>query len=1269
MRKVRLFAGVLVVLGLILGVQVFSALAEVPVIDSITPNSGPNTSTTNVTITGSNFEQGAKVFLFPGGPYIIGSFDTLYAQGVYVSGNYAYVADYRGLLVIDISDPSSPVIIGSVYTPGSATDVYVSGNYAYVADRYYYAKDFGSFQVIDISDPSSPVIIGSVDTPGIAEGVYVSGSYAYVADSYGGLQVIDISIPSSPAIIGSVDTPSRAFGVYVSGNYAYVADGYYGGDIGGLQVIDISDPSSPVIIGSVDTPRRASDVYVSGSYAYVAVHYRGLQVIDISIPSSPAIIGSVDTPGRAFGVYVSGNYAYMADGADGLQVIDISIPLDSNVGNSSTITATVPANLPEGAYDIVVSNPVSGEVGTLPNGFRVVDGVVDNSDYDFSVQGTWRINRGKVVPDVYGKSFHHSAPGDGSDTATWDAELVKGAGNYEVFVWYPIYPGLAANAPFTINHAGISDTLIVDQGINGGQWVSLGIYEFLNNGTENITLSDKADSWVAADAVAFAIPGNPPPPQPPDGTVDNADPRFSVTGIWDTALRTVLPGVYGADFRYHAAGDGTEKATWLPELTDGPGYYEVSIRYPVYPLLAANAAYTINHNGESETILIDQSRNGGKCLNLGIYYFADDGTENITLSDNADSWVAADVVSFTPTSPPLLDGIVDNLDPKFTLTGTWLISKTNKAPDFFGTDFRYHAPGDGTETAIWDTELINGPGFYEVSVWYPKNTLLAANAAYTINHNNISDTVLINQGVNGGQWVSLGSYEFADDGTERIILSDKADSWVVADAVRFELPIINVNITNPKDNFVIGVGETISVKAAITGRYGGIITDAVVTASFSNGDPDITLYDDGAHGDKESNDGIYANEWLPQNLGQYTITVNAGKPGYFDETSTLDGGIFLIPQIDSVDPSSGSANLDTDMIISGYNFATDTKVFLREGGSYITGFVYTPGDAYGVYVSGSYAYVADDNSGLQVIDISDPASPYIVGSVDTPGDAHNVYISGSYAYVADVNSSLQVIDISDPASPYIVGSVNIPDYANDLYISGSYAYVADGFSGLQVIDISDPASPYIVGSVNTPDYTNDLYISGSYAYVADGFSGLQVIDISTPSSPEIIGSVDTPGFARGVYVSGNYAYVADWNSGLQVIDISIPSSPSIIGSVDTPDIAFGVYVSGSYAYVADGFSGLQVIDINIPSSPAIIGSVDTPGYVRGVYVSGNYAYVPDGSSGLQIIMTPIELDINVVDSTTITAIVPANLPPGVYDITVVNPGVGRDILDNGFEIF
>ncbi|MBK9302846.1 MAG: T9SS type A sorting domain-containing protein, partial [bacterium] len=237
-------------------------------------------------------------------------------------------------------------------------------------------------------------------------------------------------------------------------------------------------------------------------------------------------------------------------------------------------------------------------------------------------------------------------------------------------------------------------------------------------------------------------------------------------------------------------------------------------------------------------------------------------------------------------------------------------------------------------------------------------------------------------------------------------------------------------------------------------------------------------------------------------------------------------------------------------------------------------------------ILGTYAYVADSYSGLQVIDITNPASPQIVGSVNTPGSARGVAISGTYAYVAGDYAGLQVIDITNPASPQIVGGVDTPGNAVGVTISGTYAYVADYEFGLQVIDIANPASPQIVGSVDTPNYANGVAIMGACAYVANYSSGLQVIDITDPASPQIVGSVNTPGFARGVAISGPYAYVADGESGFQVIDITNPASPQIVGGAGTPGNAVGVTISGTNAYVVDGI-GLQVLPAQCDEPQAV----------------------------------------------------------------------------------
>ena len=73
------------------------------------------------------------------------------------------------------------------------------------------------------------------------------------------------------------------------------------------------------------------------------------------------------------------------------------------------------------------------------------------------------------------------------------------------------------------------------------------------------------------------------------------------------------------------------------------------------------------------------------------------------------------------------------------------------------------------------------------------------------------------------------------------------------------------------------------------------------------------------------------------------------------------------------------------------------------------GFYDTGGHAYGVAISGIYAYVADGGGGLRIIDVSTPSNPVEVGFYDTGSNAWIVAVSGNLVYVADVYDGLYII--------------------------------------------------------------------------------------------------------------------------------------------------------------------------------------------------------------------------------------------------------------------
>ena len=67
---------------------------------------------------------------------IIGQIDTPdNVERIVVRDHFAYCAsDHAGLVIIDFSDPTSPVVVGQVTTSYRANDVALSGNLAYIAD-------------------------------------------------------------------------------------------------------------------------------------------------------------------------------------------------------------------------------------------------------------------------------------------------------------------------------------------------------------------------------------------------------------------------------------------------------------------------------------------------------------------------------------------------------------------------------------------------------------------------------------------------------------------------------------------------------------------------------------------------------------------------------------------------------------------------------------------------------------------------------------------------------------------------------------------------------------------------------------------------------------------------------------------------------------------------------------------------------------------------------------------------------------------------------
>jgi len=286
-------------------------------------------------------------------------------RGIYVGGGYAYVTSYihndfnaHTFHVVDISNPTNPTQVGSVGVflyPGETNGVYVSGNYAYVAGvRYGVSGYAGGVQVVDISNPSAPTNVKHYTTSTLQQTyrVHVSGGYAFLTGYTGGLLVVNVSNPSNPTPASIYRMPTDARTLAISGNpstssgqaYAYVADGSQG-----VKVVNVSDPAFPFVTSSMWGRGVSEDIAVSGQYLYVADW--GLYVLDISNPASLMFVTRYLPPGENISfnrVHVSGNpssfdsrsggsgqaYAYLIDMYSKLWIVNVANPAAPTVAGS-----------------------------------------------------------------------------------------------------------------------------------------------------------------------------------------------------------------------------------------------------------------------------------------------------------------------------------------------------------------------------------------------------------------------------------------------------------------------------------------------------------------------------------------------------------------------------------------------------------------------------------------------------------------------------------------------------------------------------------------------------------------------------------------------------------------------------------------------------------------------------------------------------------------------------------------------------------------------
>jgi len=329
----------------------------------------------------------------------------------------------------------------------------------------------------------------------------------------------------------------------------------------------------------------------------------------------------------------------------------------------------------------------------------------------------------------------------------------------------------------------------------------------------------------------------------------------------------------------------------------------------------------------------------------------------------------------------------------------------------------------------------------------------------------------------------------------------------------------------------------------------------------------------------------------------------------------------------------------------------------------------TPEYVEDVALAGQFCYLACQDIGLLVLDLSDPLNPQSLGSVGT-GSCRRVHHQDGYLYTVMSNAGvarLIVYELADPGLP--AETFRWGSQVLDAVPNGDRLYIARGAAGIALFDLADPAVPALLGSQDTPEHATTASGFADYFLVLESSgSRITCYDVAgsppwnpvaacaTAFSPDVIAlrgdhafvpsSEDFEVFAVNppeggaaplgyledlvsnamlhVAAGDRYAYVSNidgqtGNGLVQVIDIQDPSAPQSILAIDygysfVQDLALGP----NLLFVVDGL-GVDILDVAMPNQAKRIGRVDTPGISQQACVAGGHLLVADAEAGLQVI--------------------------------------------------
>lgn len=282
-------------------------------------------------------------------------------------------------------------------------------------------------------------------------------------------------------------------------------------------------------------------------------------------------------------------------------------------------------------------------------------------------------------------------------------------------------------------------------------------------------------------------------------------------------------------------------------------------------------------------------------------------------------------------------------------------------------------------------------------------------------------------------------------------------------------------------------------------------------------------------------------------------------------------------------------------------------------------FLHLGGDPRAVLKIGRLLYVAVANAGIKIVRLDHILTRQVVSTITTPGLVKDFVFKGDYIYVADSVGGVGYQKVTDPAA---VMTPLVTKMSESLALMDDILWVAKRQGGLAAFDLADPGKPKLIGQ--WPAIASRAVASfGHYLVIANGGEGVELFDASVVSQPRVLDRI-VDLFANKVFVVDGLLIVAGEKEGVRFYRIEADRFvflsrlylPFPLGRFSA---ALDIQVVDSTLYVANGAAGVMIADIKNPLAPKILSSISLPGYANALLVEDERVYVLSRFSGLHVI--------------------------------------------------